>query len=154
MTVAVGVDVGTTGARGVAVDEAGEVVASATSAYELRTPRPLWTEQDPRDWWKGVEVVLGRLAAEVGSRTVGLGLTGQMHGSVFLDRAGEVIRPALLWNDQRTGKQCSEISDRVGAERLARWPPRWGCDRGSRWRREAATMPRLPSGPPSSTTAS
>jgi len=120
MTIAVGVDVGTTGARGVAVDEAGEVVASATSAYELRTPRPLWTEQDPRDWWRGVEVVLGRLAGEVGSRTVGLGLTGQMHGSVFLDRAGEVIRPALLWNDQRTGKQCSEISERVGAERLAR----------------------------------
>jgi xylulokinase len=95
-------------------------VATATSSYELRTPRPLWTEQDPADWWSGVEVVLGRLAGELGSRIVGLGLTGQMHGAVFLDSAHQVIRPALLWNDQRTGKQCAEISERIGAERLAR----------------------------------
>jgi xylulokinase len=120
MTVAVGVDVGTTGARAVAVDKAGEVVASATSTYQLRTPRPQWAEQDPRDWWRGVQVVLGRLSGEVGEGIVGLGLTGQMHGSVFLDGAGEVIRPALLWNDQRTGRQCSEITERIGAERLAR----------------------------------
>lgn len=120
MMVAVGVDVGTTGARGVAVDEAGEVVADATSAYELRTPRPLWAEQDPADWWRAVQIVLGRLAGEVGQPIAGLGLTGQMHGSVFLDGAGAVIRPALLWNDQRTARQCSEISERVGAERLAR----------------------------------
>jgi xylulokinase len=120
MTVAVGVDVGTTGARGVAVDETGEVVATATSSYELRTPRPLWTEQDPRDWWRGVEVVLGRLAGELGSRIVGVGLTGQMHGAVFLDSAHQVIRPALLWNDQRTAKQCAEITERIGAERLTR----------------------------------
>jgi xylulokinase len=120
VTVAVGVDVGTTGARGVAVDEAGDVVASATSAYGLRTPRPLWAEQDPQDWWRGVEVVLGRLADEVGAGIAGLGLTGQMHGSVFLDSAGEVIRPALLWNDQRTGKQCAQITERIGAEHLAR----------------------------------
>ncbi|HEX8861258.1 MAG TPA: xylulokinase [Actinomycetes bacterium] len=120
MTVAVGVDVGTTGARGVAVDEAGEVVAGATSTYELRTPKPLWAEQDPADWWRAVQIVLGRLAGEVGEPIAGLGLTGQMHGSVFLDSAGAVIRPALLWNDQRTARQCSEISERVGAERLAR----------------------------------
>jgi xylulokinase len=120
MTVAVGVDVGTTGARGVAVDEAGEVLAGVTSTYELRTPRPLWAEQDPGDWWRAVQVVLGRLAGELGQPIAGLGLTGQMHGSVFLDAAGAVIRPALLWNDQRTARQCSEISERVGAERLAR----------------------------------
>jgi xylulokinase len=118
MTVAVGVDVGTTGVRGVAVDELGAVVASATSGYEFRTPQPLWTEQDPEDWWRGTQAVLGRLAGELGSRIAGIGLTGQMHGSVFLDSAGEVIRPALLWNDQRTGKQCAEITERVGADRL------------------------------------
>jgi xylulokinase len=118
MTVAVGVDVGTTGVRGVAVDELGAVVASATSGYEFRTPQPLWTEQDPEDWWRGTQAVLGRLSGELGSRIAGIGLTGQMHGSVFLDSAGEVIRPALLWNDQRTGKQCAEITERVGADRL------------------------------------
>jgi len=120
MTVAVGVDVGTTGVRGVAVDELGAVVASATSGYEFRTPQPLWTEQDPEDWWRGTQAVLGRLAGELGSRIAGIGLTGQMHGSVFLGSSGEVIRPALLWNDQRTGKQCAEITERVGAERLRR----------------------------------
>jgi xylulokinase len=120
VTVAVGVDVGTTGARGVAVDEAGAVVASAGSGYELRTPRPLWTEQDPEDWWSATKAVLRHLAGELSSPISGIGLTGQMHGSVFLDAAGEVIRPALLWNDQRTGKQCAEITERIGADRLTR----------------------------------
>ena len=97
MTVAIGVDVGTTGAQAVAVDERGEVVASASSEYPLLTPRPLWTEQDPAAWWDGVRGVLGSTAREVsrGGRDVaGIGLTGQMHGSVFLDASGEVIRPA------------------------------------------------------------
>lgn len=121
MTVAIGVDVGTTGARALAVDEQGSVLAAATSAYPLLTPRPRWTEQDPADWWGGVREALGRVAREVeglGQAPAGIGLTGQMHGSVFLDAAGEVIRPALLWNDQRTGKQCQEIAERVGPARL------------------------------------
>ena len=118
MSVHVGLDVGTGGARAVAVDEAGEVVAEASSEYPLRTPRPGWTEQDPADWWEGAKAALGQVAAEVGDRVAGIGLTGQMHGSVFLDSSDEVVRPALLWNDQRTGRQCDEITERVGPERL------------------------------------
>jgi xylulokinase len=121
VTVAIGVDVGTTGARAVAVDERGVVVAARSSEYPLLTPRPQWTEQDPAAWWSAtVEVLAGASAAsrEAGHEVGGIGLTGQMHGSVFLDAVGEVIRPALLWNDQRTGRQCEEITERVGAERL------------------------------------
>ena len=121
MNVAIGVDMGTSGARAVAVGEAGDVVAAGTSEYPLLTPRPQWTEQDPADWWRGTCDVLAAVAAECRTahqEVVGIGLTGQMHGSVFLDSTGEVIRPALLWNDQRTGAQCEEITDRVGARRL------------------------------------
>jgi xylulokinase len=116
----VGLDVGTSGARAVAVDEAGNVVAEASSEYPLLSPRPGWTEQEPADWWEGAKAALGEVAAEVGGDVAGIGLTGQMHGSVFLDSADEVIRPALLWNDQRTGRQCEEITAAVGAERLIR----------------------------------
>lgn len=118
MSVLVGLDVGTGGARAVAVDEAGAVVAEASSEYPLASPRPGWTEQDPADWWRGAKEVLGRVAAEAGEEVAGIGLTGQMHGSVFLDASDEVVRPALLWNDQRTGPQCEAITRAVGAERL------------------------------------
>src|SRR5262245_53373155 len=121
MNVAIGVDVGTTGARAVAVDEAGDVIAARTSDYPLLTPRPQWTEQDPADWWWGTCEVLAAVSGEcrkADREVVGIGLTGQMHGSVFLDSGGEVIRPALLWNDQRTGAQCEEITDRIGIRRL------------------------------------
>jgi xylulokinase len=112
-----GLDVGTGGARAVAVDESGEVVAEASSEYPLHSPRPGWTEQDPEDWWRGAREALGKVAAGVEDEVVGLGLTGQMHGSVFLDDLGAVIRPALLWNDQRTHSQCKKITESVG-ERL------------------------------------
>ena len=121
MSVLVGLDVGTGGARAVAVDESGRVVAEASSEFPLHSPRPGWTEQDPADWWRGAKEALGRVANEVseaGDEVVGIGLTGQMHGSVFLDSSDEVIRPALLWNDQRTGPQCEEITRAVGGERL------------------------------------
>lgn len=121
MSVLLGLDVGTGGARAVAVDESGEMIAEASSEYPLHSPRPGWTEQDPRDWWEGAKEALGRVAAEVGEaggEVVGLGLTGQMHGSVFLDASGEVLRSALLWNDQRTHEQCEEITESVGEERL------------------------------------
>ncbi len=118
MSVHLGLDVGTGGARAVAVDEAGEIVAEASAGYPLHSPRPGWTEQDPADWWEGAKTALGRVAGEVGGDVAGIGLTGQMHGSVFLDASDGVIRPALLWNDQRTGRQCEEITEWVGAERL------------------------------------
>ncbi|BBL80926.1 xylulokinase [Rubrobacter xylanophilus] len=114
----VGLDVGTGGARAVAVDEAGRVVAEASSPYPLLSPRPGWTEQDPGEWWRAAREVLGQIAERAGGEIRGIGLTGQMHGSVFLDGADRVIRPALLWNDQRTQKQCEEITARLGRERL------------------------------------
>lgn len=117
MATLIGVDVGTTGVRAVAVGERGELLASETASYPLSMPRPLWSEQDPERWWEGTREVLRRVAARVDG-VVALGLTGQMHGSVFLDREDRVIRPALLWNDQRTGAQCDEITRRVGAARL------------------------------------
>jgi xylulokinase len=119
LTVLLGVDVGTGGARAVAVTDEGELVADASASYELLTPRPGWTEQRPEDWWEGTRRVLAEVArATAGEEISGLGLTGQMHGSVFLDGGDAVVRPALLWNDQRTGRQCEAITERVGAERL------------------------------------
>jgi xylulokinase len=121
VSVLLGVDIGTGGARALAVTDAGEPVAEAGAPYELLTPRPGWTEQRPEDWWEATRCVLGEVARAAGGEPIaGLGLTGQMHGSVFLDDRDAVIRPALLWNDQRTERQCAEITERVGAERLIR----------------------------------
>jgi xylulokinase len=117
MSVLVGLDVGTGGARAVAVNDSGEIVTEASSEYPLHTPRPGWTEQDPEDWWEGAKEVLAKVAAEAGE-VGGIGLTGQMHGSVFLDGSDHIIRPALLWNDQRTQAQCDRITQVVGEERL------------------------------------
>jgi xylulokinase len=115
MATLIGVDVGTSGTRALAVTADGELVAEANRPHDLLTPRPGWTEQDPGQWWEAAKAVLAEVARD---EVVGLGLTGQMHGSVFVDAAGEVIRPALLWNDQRTARECDEITERVGAERL------------------------------------
>lgn len=118
MSVLLGLDIGTTGARAVAVEESGRVVAEASSEYPLHAPHPGWTEQDPDHWWRGARQVLREVAEQVEGDVEGIGLTGQMHGSVFIDSGDKVIRPALLWNDQRTEKQCQKITDSLGAERL------------------------------------
>lgn len=116
-----GLDVGTSGAKALLCDDAGHILATATAEYPLATPQPLWSEQDPADWWRGscdaIRAVLAQ-AAITPAAVAGIGLTGQMHGSVFLDEQEAVIRPALLWNDQRTAAECAEITARVGAERL------------------------------------
>jgi xylulokinase len=117
VSVLVGVDVGTGGARAVAIDGSGEIVAEASVEYPLHTPRPGWTEQDPEDWWEGAKEVLAKVASEA-DEVAGIGLTGQMHGSVFIDGSDRVVRPALLWNDQRTQAQCDAITQAVGKERL------------------------------------
>jgi xylulokinase len=118
VSVLLGLDVGTGGARAVAVDDSGSIVAEASSEYPLLSPRPGWAEQRAEDWWQASKEALGKVAAEVDGEIAGLGLTGQMHGSVFLDSADQVIRPALLWNDQRTEAQCEKITQAVGEERL------------------------------------
>ncbi len=114
MTALVGLDVGTTGVKAIAITPDGEVIDSAEEGYELATPRPGWSEQDPEDWWRASEVALARLGLEQ-SR---IGLSGQMHGLVCLDAEGRVLRPAILWNDQRTMAECVEIEELVGFERL------------------------------------
>jgi xylulokinase len=121
MKVLLGLDIGTSGVRVLAVDEFGKVVAEASAEHPLYTPKPGWTEQNPEDWWQASKEALGKAAVQTGQaggEVVGIGLSGQMHGSVFLDSSDEVIRPALLWNDQRTEEQCAEITDAVGEERL------------------------------------
>jgi xylulokinase len=116
-----GLDIGTSGAKALLCDECGTVRGTALAEYPLSTPQPLWSEQDPAAWWQGtMEAIQGVLkASNVDSAAiVGLGLTGQMHGAVFLDADDQIIRPALLWNDQRTAAECAEITERVGAARL------------------------------------
>jgi xylulokinase len=114
MTTLVGLDVGTTGVKAVAISPEGEVLATDEESYPLSTPRPDWAEQDPEDWWRAAQSVLTRLPFE----EIRLGLSGQMHGLVCLDEGDRVLRPAILWNDQRTGAECMEIEERVGLERL------------------------------------
>ncbi len=116
-----GIDVSTTGVKALVIDQAGGVAASATTDQPLSTPRPLWSEQDPADWWRGtVASIHGALrqAQLTGEDIAAVGLTGQMHGLTLLDEHNRVLRPAILWNDQRTAAQCDEIRARVGAERL------------------------------------
>jgi xylulokinase len=119
MAFILGLDIGTSGAKALLSDEKGHLLASAVTEYPLLTPYPLWSEQDPADWWRGAKEALVQVLAGIDtSAVVGLGLTGQMHGSVFLDAQDQVIRPALLWNDQRTAEECRQITERIGQQRL------------------------------------
>ena len=117
MSIFLGVDIGTSGTKTLAIDARGKILAEATAFYPLYHPKPLWSEQDPEDWWQAtintVRAVVKKAklkAADVKA----IGLSGQMHGSVFLDKRGEVVRRALLWNDQRTAAECAEIESRAG----------------------------------------
>lgn len=112
-----GIDIGTSGVKTLLIDESGDVISDYTRDYPLHTPRPLWAEQDPEDWWNellGTLKILLCMAEVNADEIVGVGLTGQMHGSVFLDSEGNVLRPALLWCDQRTAAQCEWITQQVG----------------------------------------
>jgi xylulokinase len=110
----VGLDVGTTGVKAVAAAPDGRILATAEESYPLSTPRPGWSEQDPEDWWRASRTALDAL----GSEPATIGFSGQMHGLVCLDGDGRVLRPAILWNDQRTAAECAEIEERIGLERL------------------------------------
>ena len=117
-----GIDVGTGGTRAVLVDEGGRVLNSATAEHApMHSPQIGWAEQEPHDWWRAGCAAI-KTCLEKGHTSAGeigaVGLTGQMHGLVLLDAAGEVLRPSIIWCDQRTGKQCEQITQRIGAERL------------------------------------
>ena len=111
-----GLDIGTSAVKGIAIDRDGRVAAIAEAAYPLSTPRPGWAEQDPQDWWVATQAVLDALRAKAGPPSA-IGLSGQMHGLVALDAEGRVLRPAILWNDQRTAcvatHQSSGSSSRI-----------------------------------------
>ncbi|MCD6495443.1 xylulokinase [Candidatus Bipolaricaulota bacterium] len=117
----VGIDVSTTAVKAVMIDLHGELVGSASTPLSLSTPLPGWSEQDPSDWWEATITSLRALLNRANitpEKIVSLGLTGQMHGAVSLDAKGDIIRPAILWNDARTATQCAEINDLVGADHL------------------------------------
>jgi xylulokinase len=116
----IGIDIGTTSAKGLAVDpESGRVLAGAESMYPVSSPQPGWSEQRPQDWLVAAETVLAELRGQVGEM-VGIGFSGQMHGLVCLDSDGAVIRPAILWNDQRSAPQCAAMEAGDGRARLLR----------------------------------
>ena len=116
-----GIDTSTTSSKALLIDEQGQVAAVASSPHTLQTPRPLWSEQDPSQWWEAVSGSIRSVLEQAGidgDSVAAVGLTGQMHGLVLLDEAGTVLRPAILWNDQRTQSQCDEIHARIGREKF------------------------------------
>lgn len=115
----IGIDVSTTASKALAIDETGQVIAVKSCGHDLSTPRPLWSEQDPDNWWQATSSALRELLNEISPDDVAaVGLTGQMHGLTALDADGKPLRPAILWNDQRSGAQCAQITESVGAKRL------------------------------------
>ena len=116
-----GIDTSTTSSKALLIDTNGQVIAVASSPHTLQSPKPLWSEQNPIEWWEAVSASIKSVLEKAGiggEKVAAIGLTGQMHGLVLLDGDGNVLRPAILWNDQRTQGQCDEIHQRVGKERF------------------------------------
>ncbi len=116
-----GLDIGTSGVKALLIDESGKTIASATSEYPLSTPHPNWAEQDPADWWRGTIEVIRNILGRPGVKAEeikGIGFSGQMHSLVLLDKQQCVLRPSILWCDTRTDKECAQITEQVGRERL------------------------------------
>ena len=120
MSIFLGIDIGTSGTKTLAINAKGKILAEATETYPAYHPKPLWSEQDPDDWWRAT---VGTVRAVVQKAKLkpadvqSIGLSGQMHGSVFLDKQNRVVRRAILWNDQRTAAECAEIERRAGGRR-------------------------------------
>lgn len=117
----IGIDISTTATKAILMDESGQVLGVASNEYPFETPQPLWSEQDPTLWWhattESIRQVIPKTSVDA-TAVKGIGLTGQMHGLVLLDEKGEVLRPAILWNDQRTGTQCDAMRFKLGRENL------------------------------------
>jgi len=117
VSVVLGIDIGTSGTKTLAIRDSGEILASSTVEYPCSYPKPGWSEQDPELWWNATVSSIKEVVSKAklqSADVTGIGLSGQMHGSVILDASGAVVRPALLWNDQRTGAECLEIEERAG----------------------------------------
>lgn len=120
MGVYLGIDIGTSGTKTLAIDATGQILAEAMQTYPCYAPKPLWSEQDPDDWWKATVATVRKVMKQAKLKPAdvkAIGLSGQMHGSVFLDKNDKVVRPAILWNDQRTAAECEEIEQRVGGRK-------------------------------------
>lgn len=121
MAYLLGIDIGTSGTKTLLIHESGRLVASATDSYPLSTPKPLWAEQDPHDWWNATVSTIRKVLHDSSvnpAEILGIGLSGQMHGAVFLDEDNEILRPSILWCDQRTGAECEWITDTIGKEKV------------------------------------
>ena len=113
-----GIDIGTSGTRAIVIDAAGKLHGVGTALHTCQSPQPLWSEQSPDEWWRAVKIAVPAAVKAAGispSDIKGVGLSGQMHGLVLLDKQHQVLRPAILWNDQRTAAECSEITERAGS---------------------------------------
>ena len=120
-SVVLGLDVSTTATKAILIATDGSVVGMASSEYDFESPRPLWAEQDPALWWTAAQDAIGTVLRETGTSAdaiAAIGAAGQMHGLVLLDEDEEVVRPAILWNDQRTAAECDRIREIVGRERF------------------------------------
>jgi xylulokinase len=116
-----GIDISTTGSKALLIEDSGTVVGVKSSPHTLQSPKPLWSEQDPTEWWQAASISILNVLAEAGidgRQVAAVGMTGQMHGLVLLDGQGRVLRPAILWNDQRTQAECDEIHARIGREKF------------------------------------
>ena len=120
MTAFLGIDIGTSGTKTLAINAKGKVLAQAAAEYPCHHPKPLWSEQDPEDWWQATMKTIKQVVKRAKLKPAdvkAIGLSGQMHGSVFLDKRNKVVRRALLWNDQRTAAECEEIEKLAGGRK-------------------------------------
>ena len=120
MSAFLGIDIGTSGTKTLLMNAAGKILGEASASYPLHHPRPLWSEQDPEDWWRATVKTVRAVIRKTGTQAAdvkAIGLSGQMHGSVFLDKNDKVLCKAMLWNDQRTANECAEIESRAGGRR-------------------------------------
>ena len=117
MRLFLGIDIGTSGSRAILIDEKGHVKASASASHTCQSPKPLWSEQSPQEWWDAIKQAVPAACKQANAKPediAGIGLSGQMHGLTLLDKKNSVLRPAILWNDQRTAEECAEITSKAG----------------------------------------